>query len=481
MILYHILHLTPGNCPSNQSPQGLLSELTSHKTPKTPRTMLLETPLDKPWDKKDDKVLTHYVRRRLHMEPNVLRIKTGGQPLHFVKVVKPRKHRIMSSSPLKKKRARAINKIRCFYAGKDSGQCQQTAELKSLSKRSRLNICHNAGVTQKAKISAQMMLAMKTALGLTTNQMRTQRRHLLSCGVSCAPEKEEQSESNKLLGDDTLISKPMFLWHADENAPGSVHGKVRRQSAAVYIRNLTAFVHTLLDNLHEAGKLDIHKFKRDEIHLKLGSDFGGGYQKVTLQCCNVDSPNSDQHINVIACFDGKDYHANLVKMTDIFTDAIKELKASKWRDHRVVLFLCGDYAFLTNLYGLSGAAGKHPCLWCHVSTNDMQKYSIHEPEYRTLKTLKACHQQFKIHGSVKKNASDFKNAINAPLWPISLSNVCPSYLHLLLGIQKKHHLLLEQACHDIDIQIAKEIAETDKLFSEECTVFEEYVKKMQKI
>ena len=70
----------------------------------------------------------------------------------------------------------------------------------------------------------------------------------------------------------------MFLWQADENAPASVHGRIRRQSAAIYIKNLVQFVETLLDNLHSTGKLDVHKFKND-IYLKLGSDFGGGYQK----------------------------------------------------------------------------------------------------------------------------------------------------------------------------------------------------------
>ena len=26
----------------------------------------------------------------------------------------------------------------------------------------------------------------------------------------------------------------------------------------------------------------------------------------------------------------------------------------------------GDYEFLTNMFGLSGASGRYPCLWCEI-------------------------------------------------------------------------------------------------------------------
>ena len=36
------------------------------------------------------------------------------------------------------------------------------------------------------------------------------------------------------------------------------------------------------------------------------------------------------------------------------------------------VFVFGDCAFLTSLYGLSGFGGMHFCLWCLVNKNDMQ-------------------------------------------------------------------------------------------------------------
>ena len=61
-----------------------------------------------------------------------------------------------------------------------------------------------------------------------------------------------------------------------------------------------------------------------------------------------------------------------------------------WQGRKFVVFFFGDYDFLCAMYGLSGAAGKHPCLWCTISSDNMQfpKY-IRSKEYeeRSLEKL----------------------------------------------------------------------------------------------
>ena len=57
----------------------------------------------------------------------------------------------------------------------------------------------------------------------------------------------------------------------------------------------------------------------------------------------------------------------------------------------------------------------------------------------------------------------------------------PSFLHIVLGIVKKHGDLLEAACHGLDKQIAKEHAEEDKTYSGNIPLFKEYIMKLQKI
>ena len=43
-------------------------------------------------------------------------------------------------------------------------------------------------------------------------------------------------------------------------------------------------------------------------------------------------------------------------------------------------------------------------------------------------------------------------------WHISINHVCSPYLHILLGIAKRHHDMLEKECHSIAFQIADVLA-----------------------
>ena len=63
--------------------------------------------------------------------------------------------------------------------------------------------------------------------------------------------------------------------------------------------------------------------------------------------------------------------------------------------------------------------------------------------------LKETTKSLKKKQSVKSKPAQYNNVIHEPICDIELSNVCPPYLHILLGIVKKHHDLLEQECHAI--------------------------------
>ena len=64
-------------------------------------------------------------------------------------------------------------------------------------------------------------------------------------------------------------------------------------------------------------------------------------------------------------------------------------------------------------------------------------------------------------------------------------HICPPYLHILLGLVKKHHDLLEAATHSIDLEIADEKAKgsaqlTDSVFDrfvQQCQIILEFQKK----
>ena len=56
----------------------------------------------------------------------------------------------------------------------------------------------------------------------------------------------------------------------------------------------------------------------------------------------------------------------------------------------------------------------------------------------------------------RKQANKFFNSLHAPLIRLDLENVCPPYLHILLGVVLKHHKFLENAAHDLDEKVASQ-------------------------
>ena len=90
-----------------------------------------------------------------------------------------------------------------------------------------------------------------------------------------------------------------------------------------------------------------------------------------------------------------------------------------------------------------------------------------EVEGRRLKTLRRDYRRFMRSGrGNKQHAKRFNNVVSRAVWNIPLRQVCPPYLHILLGIVKKHHEMLESACHDLDLKIAEDLAQTSDQIDE---------------
>ena len=64
----------------------------------------------------------------------------------------------------------------------------------------------------------------------------------------------------------------------------------------------------------------------------------------------------------------------------------------------------------------------------------------------------------------KQHAKQFNNVVSGPVWSIPFQQMCPPYLHIFLGIVKKHHKMLQSTCHDLDFKIAEDLAQmSDKI------------------
>ena len=222
----------------------------------------------------------------------------------------------------------------------------------------------------------------------------------------------------------------------------------------------------LLDKYDKQGRLTWHDgaIPDDEIWVKIGGDHGGGSFKLMLQIANLHNPNSKFNTCLIQMVECKDSAENLRRLLGPMRDELSSLKSMKWRGKQLKLFVFGDYEFLTKLYGLSGAQATHPCLYCTAS-----KCQIHAPPAysegnimaRTLPQIRADYRSF-CRAKKKKTAAKLcNNVIWKPFLQIELDQVAPPYLHILLGVVKKHHDLLEKDCHNLDKDVAKWLASTD--------------------
>lgn len=131
-----------------------------------------------------------------------------------------------------------------------------------------------------------------------------------------------------------------------------------------------------------------------------------------------------------------------------------------WKGEKIRVFFFGDYDFLLKVFGISGAQSLHPYLWCTASKTHILKAPDEQPEIpgRTLLKIKRDYIKFQRHGYDKKYARVCNNVCNKPLFNVEPSQVPPPYLHIMFGIVKKHHVLLEQDCHALDQDIGKSLA-----------------------
>lgn len=435
-----------------------------------------------PLSKEEENLHTKLTKRKLtYSADNTITCKTGGQPIVFMKLRKARKPSSEAKSPLKRKRAKQLERCRRLVSGRGrlSTQQQQSSELKILKGKSKFSVCRNAGVVHKTSLSKKVSLAMKTSMGISWRQHRAQKRFLKRIGVQFESEKKEREVRDNIT--DKFTAKYISCTEKDDKNPGSIGGFCEVEAPYVYVTSLVLFVETLLNGYHQFGKLNWDRgMPNEEIWIKIGGDHGGSSFKLTLQVLNLDAPNSKENTIVVGCCIAKDYYSNLKEITSVFKPEIERLNQSSWRNHRYRIFMFGDYAFLCSMYGLSGARGTHFCLWCHITTTDMQM-PIHIrgfSDIRKLRTLRSDHKKFQVEGKGKKiHASLYNNSINEPLWDIKINHVCPPYLHILLGIVKKHHDLLEQECNQLDIKVAKELARSN--YKTEDELFDKYIKSVR--
>jgi hypothetical protein len=215
-----------------------------------------------------------------------------------------------------------------------------------------------------------------------------------------------------------------------------------------------------LDYYWEEEKLVWHEghIPNDEIWIKFGGDHGKGSFKLAMHICNVVRPNSKYNTHLINLAQVKDSVTNLSVIFSDLQQQIEQIRRVQWRGRKIIVFWYGDLDFLCKVYGLSGPQGTHPCVWCCQTKGEMQTRFTGARVDRSLSRLLEDASAFCKDGQNKKRAAIFNNVIRMPLIDIDVSHVAPPYLHIMLGIVLKHHVLLEKEAGDVDMLIARGMA-----------------------
>ena len=179
----------------------------------------------------------------------------------------PRKSSSLAASPLRKKRAKLIEKIGLDVSGQSQEDAvkQQGTELKKTTKTPRQSVLNVAGIKQPF-ISKEQGLAKRVVLGQSWNKHRKERPLYGSLGVEFESEKAERHLQNEITCGKIKVKRKKILC-ADKRTATEPVGYVGDD-------DLPSFVSKLLDQFQEENLLTWHGngIPDEEIWIELGGD-----------------------------------------------------------------------------------------------------------------------------------------------------------------------------------------------------------------
>ena len=428
--------------------------------PKQVKTLddIMKLDPSKPIPASVERALSHVVGIKMdqsHLINKSVQFSTGGpQPLTLTPVQVPRKKSHSVSKRTLRNRTNLSKDIIQLIAGdnEEAFSVQATNIVGSFDEITRKKVIDKLKVT--TTIPAEHVAAMKATQNIPWNLLVEVRRWLATFNVKLSTKNKVREVAKEWVGKGLKC----------EYAPLIVTTKKRREVKPVpwcYLYNFVGHVIARLNSLNECNLLVSHKFiPDDEVHVKIGGDHGGGSFKMTYQIANVNNPNKLDNTVIFSIFEAKDTRANLRLCLERFRAHIAKLQTLTWSDSKKFrLFMFGDYEFLSSMYGISGAAGRHPCLWCEVTSEQMQHPKfVREnsmPSKRTLQNLQQHHDAFMYKCNNKLSlAKTVYNVMDDIFFEIPLDQVCLPGLHITLGIYFKiFNDIIERYCAELDNKI----------------------------
>ena len=380
-----------------------------------------------------------------------MEIGTGGRRQLWVRMTQGEASSESASSKTLQRRSQELQQARHIVCGGDkSAEAQAAADLRAVKGAKQRELLQKAGIVPAGATVSGTALALKADLSLPWYALRKLRLWLSSFGV--------QLESERVMRQQIAAELPFEL--ECEEVPMSERSGRISLAPLVRFPNLVQVIIHFLNEHNQAKSLTWHAgMAENEIWLKLGGNHGGGSFKLSFQIANVTHPNSTKNTIPLVVFGAKDYVSNLRTALGPYAEQVKSLRAREWCGKQIRVIFFGDYELQCALYGISGASGTHPCLFCNATKKQMQLCLASQPAFqeRTLATLQAEYEKFTDAGSVLSRAKEFCNVIRPYMLPIPLEDVCLPALHLDLGIFPWLYEAMLADAKQLDCQLAAKV------------------------
>eukprot|EP00731_Ephydatia_muelleri_P013186 Em0007g496a len=185
--------------------------------------------------------------------------------------------------------------------------------------------------------------------------------------------------------------------------------------------------------------------------------------------------NSVHNTCVFCCFEAGDSVTNLHVALDRFKDQVEHLHGMKWRQYTVKIFMCGDYEFLSKMYGLSGASGCYPRLFCIIGSDEMatplsiRGFSKYSQELQNLSLLQAELEKAQQSHEELQNMATYMALVNGEKSPLAVKLVKQSAAKMksvtaLLPNVKTQCTAISQMAQEKLLHRSGEVAENMKNF-----------------
>ena len=145
---------------------------------------------------------------------------------------------------------------------------------------------------------------------------------------------------------------------------------------------------------------------------------------------SVTNPNKVAYSVIISIFEAKDSRQNLRICLEWFKAHIDKLMNLTWINRTLRIFMFGDYEFLSSMYGISGAVGNNPCIWCEISVIYHNAEGLQNVLWQVFDwDMKSLVINFR--GNLKNTKKIFYVIV---FFNIELTQVCLPGLYILVGV-----------------------------------------------